>query len=322
MHNGNNKIAPTIHKGRFYNYPHEQKSAVIIPSIYMFIKSAFRRIWEPQVDITKWTINSSIAERSKELVITWIGHATFLIQVDNLNIITDPVFHDISLFFSRIIPAGITLGQLPPIDYVLISHNHHDHMEEQALEFLKKQKSISFLVPKGLKNWFTQRNYPAVTEYTWWEQVSFGAQLTFTFLPARHWSQRGFFDYNKTLWGSWLIESGNQRIYFAGDTAYGEHFKQIAEEFSNISVVCMPIGPCEPRPVMLDAHVSAEEAGQAFLDLKARHFIPMHWGTFYFGLDKFSEPLDRLNIWWQAQKFKQEQLHAIKIGQSIILDNL
>lgn len=316
----NNRITPAFKRGRFYNFLGEKKSPVFLPSLAILLKSVFTRFVSDKLDLAAWREQNIILPRSKDLVITWIGHATFLIQVENINILTDPVFEDLSFIFSRILPAGVARLDLPPIDFVLLSHNHRDHMEVPTLEYLKKQKDITFLVPMGLKKWFSQRGFSLVREYTWWQQDTFEFVSTFTFLPARHWSQRGIFDYNKSLWGSWLIEIAGRRIYFAGDTAYGEHFKQIGNEFDNISIACMPIGPCEPRAMMADSHVNAEEAGQAFLDLRARHFIPMHWGTFYFGSDHFFAPLERLTDWWNAQKFTQsEKLHAVKVGQQLFI---
>lgn len=269
-------------------------------------------------DTSVWYSPVDPVDRTKNLLITWIGHSTFLIQADGINIITDPVFGHLPLFRRQIKP-GIELKKVPSLDYVLISHNHRDHMDAAALSFFKNHPSCVFLVPLGDKAWFEQRGFTRVREYSWWEQDTFmhgDAQVSFSFLPALHWSQRGLGDYNKSLWGSWMITIGGHSVYFAGDTAYAGHFHAIAQEFPVITHALMPIGPCEPRKWMKDSHISAEESGQAFLDLNAQKFFPMHWGTFSFGTDPHEAPYERIISWWQQQALSPEkQLFVLKVGQ-------
>lgn len=260
--------------------------------------------------------------------ITWLGHATFLIQIGGINILTDPIFGNLSFLFPRILPSTIILDNLPRIDVILISHNHRDHMDRDSLLALKnKHKDVQVLVPWGDKAWFDYRGFTQVTEYMWWEAHGVRSQLmrnsvvNFTFLPAWHWSQRGLFDKNKSLWGSWMIECNGYQIYFAGDTAYSPHFKAIARKFTTIDVALMPIGPCEPRPWMKRSHVDAQEACQAFIDLNAQVFIPMHWGTFAFGEDHFGLPIDRLKDAWSGRsELGSKQLHMVKVGQGLELE--
>jgi L-ascorbate metabolism protein UlaG (beta-lactamase superfamily) len=248
-----------------------------------------------------------------------------LIQIGNLNIITDPIFGDASFFYPRILPPGIILEDLPKIDVVLLSHNHRDHMDAKSLLALKnRSQETTFLVPKGDKAWFDKRNFEHCSEYTWWDYTSVESpsqcgQVTFSFLPAVHWSQRGLFDKNRSLWGSWLIEWGSQTIYFAGDTAYSQHFEIIAQECSAITTALMPIGPCDPEPHMRKNHVNAQEAVKGFIDLQAQQFVPMHWGTFQFGTDLFDTPINRLQTWWQQQEMLDRVLHIPKAGQIITL---
>jgi N-acyl-phosphatidylethanolamine-hydrolysing phospholipase D len=155
-----------------------------------------------------------------------------------------------------------------------------------------------------------------VVEHTWWQKYTMLNQsITCTFLPASHWSQRGFFDKNKSLWGGWMIMSKDYCIYFAGDTAYDDHFVNIAQQFTDIDIALLPIGPCEPRKWIQHSHMNALEAGQAFIDLKARHFIPMHWGTFYFGVDAFDAPMQQLKQWVNANHAAYN-VHILKIGES------
>lgn len=316
------------------------------------------------------------------VVITWIGHATFLIQAPGITILTDPIFGKPSWLFPRITEPGIRINDLPPIDYVLISHNHWDHLHKESMQALyARNPNMQVLVPAGDGKYLRSWGIAAVHEHQWWQKMSavprYNCSLcsqslgmstvhpacapqleerrrecraqrlsvealansegvskspafdsapfdsaqgerspitlsdyevivskghSFTFTPACHWSQRTPFDRNKSLWGSWMIELAGTTIYFAGDTAYATHFKAIARRFRTIDVALMPVGPCEPHRWMHRSHISAEDAGQAFLELGARTFVPMHWGTFYFGTDLAVTPIKRLQAWWQMHQ--------------------
>jgi len=234
--------------------------------------------------------------------ITWVGHATFLIEFKELTFLTDPIFGNASALFPRIQPPGLTIEKLPKIDVVLISHNHRDHLDAKSLMNLRDRFQPLMFVPKGDGLWFKTRGFANVTENSWWqksiiERGAFGA--TCIFLPAYHWSQRSIFDRNRSLWGSWLIQAESTQVYFGGDSAYAEHYSMINAMYPSIDVALLPIGPCEPRPWIKHAHMSAEEAGQAFVELGATCLIPMHWGTFRFGTDHPSAPAERLLSWWR-----------------------
>lgn len=317
-----NKLYPHVHKGRFYNYKGEKKQSMLIPSMRMLIEWFLNSHDASNCNLQQWFEPFEPQERSESLQITWVGHSTFLIQVGGFNILTDPIFGNLSTFFKRILPPGIPLEKLPPIDFVIISHNHLDHMDTNTLMALKSHKNITFLVPQGDKLWFINRNFERVIESMWWNNHKFDSDsIEFTFLPAFHWAQRGLFDYNRSLWGSWMINCNGIKIYFAGDTAYSSHFKQIGQEFGYIDVALMPIGPCEPKDWMSYTHVDAEEAGQAFLELNASHFIPMHWGTYHFGIDEFDLPYKRIVNWWNGQSETANKfLHTLKIGKRFALD--
>lgn len=325
------KIYPHIQHGRFYNYPNEIPEGFFFRSCYIYLKSYINRLfYHPHVD--SWQMKLKPIERSVKPVITWIGHSTFLIQVHGINILTDPIFGDATSLFPRILRPGITLADLPSIDFVVISHNHLDHMDETALNVIKdRSQKCHFLVPLGDKAWFDKRSFAHVREYTWWQDDTFSSShdpatdIRFTFLPAFHWSQRGMFDKNKSLWGSWMIEVDGKRIYFGGDTAYSRHFKVIGQEFGTVDYALMPIGPCEPHKWMKLSHANAREAYQGFKDLNAQHFIPMHWGTYYFGTDTFDMPIKLLNQVWQESHdstLSPEQLHVLKAGQRIDLPEI
>lgn len=311
------KIFPHTSRGRFKNYRNEDCGDSLLQSIVMYVQSLFVRHGDKK-NIKNWHAPSIVQKRSHAPLITWLGHSTFLIQCGGKNILTDPVFGNLTFLFPRILPPGLAVSQLPPIDYVLISHNHRDHLDGPSLILLKTRfPDLAILVPQGDKQWFTRRGFTRVSEHMWWDRME-TSEITFTFLPALHWSQRGVFDRNKSLWGSWMIEAEDVCVYFAGDTAYDDHFKRISYYFPHIDATLMPIGPCEPRSWMHRTHVDAQEAGQAFLDLKSNYFFPMHWGTFYFGTDTFLDPVDRLRDWWQKNQkvLVAKELVLQKLGEA------
>lgn len=309
---------PYFYKKKYYNHTREKAHGFFLNSLFMFFYSRIKRLQRKKPDLSNWTTPCKL-KQSRQPTITWIGHSTFLIQCGTIKILTDPIFGNASLLFKRIIPPAITIKEIVTLDYVLLSHNHRDHMDEKSLRELKKL-TPSFLIPVGDKKWFDRRNFTHAKEHSWWQSTQFthdNNSLIFTFLPAQHWSQRVFFDRNRSLWGSWMIQYNGYTIYFAGDTAYAPHFKQIKEKFPQIDVALMPIGPCQPKKWMQHSHINAQEAGQAFLDLGARNFIPMHWGTFYFGTDSFSTPITYLTDWWKNEPLvSQDQLQILKFGQS------
>jgi len=291
--------------------------------IFWATKTNFANYFTQKNQLDQWVTCDKPVARSVNPVITWIGHATFLIQINNVNILTDPIFFDLTLLYPRKSPVGIKPQDLPPIDLVIISHTHRDHLDEQSIAFINKTFAAQFLVPKGSGQWFLDRACKNVAELTWSEKFVYkkdeASACSLYFLPAIHWCNRGPFDINKALWGSWMIEANNLKIYFAGDSAYGEHFGTIGKLFEKIDVALLPIGPNEPRELMKHSHVSAEEAFQAFVDLKAQTFIPMHWGTFRLGTDSFSDPVDRLQRCWNAHKeqSKDKTLKIVKFGERV-----
>lgn len=269
-----------------------------------------------------FVMQPSFPQHSIEPKVTWLGHSTFLIQIAGKNIITDPIFGSLSFIFRRLIPSVVQAKDLPKIDYVLISHNHFDHMDSKSLHQIKEHSpEAKFLVPMGDKEWFDKKSFNNVSEHMWWDQIIDEQiqDLKFSFLPANHWSQRTLFDKNKSLWGSWMIEAHGFKIYFAGDTSWGNHFAQIGDAFKDIDIACLPIAPGEPHEWMKETHINAREAVKAFIKLKAKQFIPMHWGTFHLGFDDFYAPLKLLKKSWQEfrSELKNKDLKIMKFGELV-----
>ncbi len=225
-------------------------------------------------------------------ILTWVGHATFLLQIGGKNILTDPVWSDrvgpaSFLGPKRYTPPGIPWEKLPPIDVVVISHNHYDHMDRATIERLEKDFSPAFFVPLGNKKLLDEWKITNVIEHDWWEGTTID-DFEFVCTPTQHFSQRWLNDRNETLWASWIIRSPNGTVYFAGDTGYFPGFVEIGERFGPIDVALIPIGAYKPRWFMRPVHVDPAEALQAYIDLNARYFAAMHWGTF----DQADEHLD------------------------------
>lgn len=314
---------PHIHNGRFYNNPFDSLTLRINNVLRMSFRSmqhalqgklTTKKLLGPH-HLSDWIVKPNWNNGDSQPVITWLGHATFLIQIGSFNIITDPVFYSISPIIKRLVPCPIQPSDLPPIHAILISHNHPDHLDEKSILALRHHQPL-VLVPQGDKPWFKQRQFTTVHEMTWGD-VKTADGLEFTFLPASHWSGRHIFNLNKSLWGSWLIRHKDNSIYFAGDTAYSGHFATIGRQYKPIDVALLGIGPQTPRNLMFDAHTSAQEAVQGFIDLGAKHLIPMHWGTIMFGLDTFELPLINLKLYWHERRneLSDKVLHIVKFGE-------
>ena len=256
-----------------------------------------------------------------EPVLTWIGHATFLLQIGGLDILTDAHLTDRAspLAFAgpkRVVPPALRLDELPYIDAVVISHNHYDHLDRPTVKRLARQAGGSprFFVPLGLKGWFNGRGIGDVTELDWWEQAQYkGAR--FTLVPVQHWSARSLWDRDKTLWGGWVIEQPDFRFFFAGDTGYSQDFKDIGRRFGSFDLAALPIGAYEPRWFMSIMHVNPQEAVQIHRDLNARHSVAMHWGTFILTDEPLDEPPVKLAEARKAAGVSADEFFLMKHGE-------
>ncbi len=244
--------------------------------------------------------------------LTWLGHASFLVQLDGVSLLVDPALRGaIAGGIPRNVPSGVPIAALPPIDAQLVTHNHYDHLDLPTLQAVK----APVVAGLGLARWFRARGLSA-TELGWWRETAVGA-VRVTFVPAHHWSRRGPFDTNLTLWGGFVIEGSTATIYHSGDTAYFEGFREIAERFPTLDAALLPIGAYEPGWFMLRQHMDPEQALQAFEDLGARTFVAMHWGTFKLGDEPLDEPPRRVEAERSRRRLARERVRLPAVGETL-----
>jgi N-acyl-phosphatidylethanolamine-hydrolysing phospholipase D len=261
--------------------------------------------------------------------VTWIGHATALIQASGLNVLTDPIFSRRASPVQFMGPAraqlpGIALADLPRIDVVLISHNHYDHLDRGSIVALNNQAGGAplFLAPMGIKAWLERIGVARAAELDWWDQ-NVHAGVEFHFTPAQHWSGRGLHDRNKTLWGAWSVIADDFHWFFSGDTGYSQDFADTRQHFADrqsasrgggFDVALIAVGACLPRWFMRLQHVDLHEAVQVHLDLGAKRSVGVHWGTFALADDPLDQPLHELSRSLALKGVSEEAFFLLPVG--------
>jgi L-ascorbate metabolism protein UlaG (beta-lactamase superfamily) len=293
------------------------------------------------LDVIRWKLTSR-AERSPAFVddvapsvppravegstvrVTLVNHSTVLLQLQGLNLLTDPVWSD------RVSPVswagprrrrspGVRWEDLPPIHLVLLSHNHYDHLDLPTLRKLSARREAEFVAPSRVAPWLESQGVGPVRDLDWGDRTSVRG-LTIHSVPALHFSARGLFDRNKTLWCGYAIEAGARVVYFAGDTAYGDHFAAIRERFGQPRLALLPIGAYEPRWMMSPVHMAPGEAVQAHQALGAQMSVAIHHGTFQLADEAIDAPGEALRESLRRQQIGEQSFRVLNNGQFVHFD--
>jgi L-ascorbate metabolism protein UlaG (beta-lactamase superfamily) len=302
---------------KFHNFPQTFRKKLQILKWLLFHKPA---PWPSSINIHPQKVEPKRLELG-ELGVTYINHSTCLIQLDEWNILTDPIWSKRASPLSwigpkRVCPPGVNFEDLPPIDYVCLSHNHYDHMDKATLRALYKQHSPTFITGIGNKRYLTSFGLTNIWELDWWESFALGDTHMLSFVPAQHFSARGLWDSDKALWGGFMLQGPTSSVYFAGDTGYGPHLKQIKERLGSPNLALLPIGAFKPEEIMHAMHMSPHDAVQALIDLDASYALAIHYGTFQLTDEKYEEPIEKLNESLQAHGLSEEKFWQLKPGEN------
>jgi L-ascorbate metabolism protein UlaG (beta-lactamase superfamily) len=256
-----------------------------------------------------------------EIALTFVNHITYLLQFRGLNVLTDPVWSDrvSPVQWSgpkRVRAPGLAFEALPQVDVVLVSHNHYDHLDVDTLLRLERAHRPLFLTGLGNRAFLEEHGLTHVRELDWWQATAHG-QARFTYVPAQHWSGRSLSGRNRTLWGGFVIETGDRKVYFAGDTGYWRHFRDLRERFGPADVAMLPIGAYEPRWFMSEQHMNPDEAVRAHLDLEARLSIGTHYGCFQLTDEGIDDPLRDLEAARRNHGVPAERFLALETGETL-----
>ena len=273
--------------------------------------------------IDKEKVLSDLRKYQEDDYVAWIGHATFLIKLGNITIITDPVFSKNAgpLIFGpkRFTEPALKLNEIPKTDIFLLTHNHYDHQDMTTIRRFPF-KNVKVLLPLKLGKYFSRNGYKDVNEMDWYEEIEINKNLKITFLPAVHWSKRSLTDTNKTLWGNFLIEYNGKKLLFGCDTGIGNIYKDIGNKYGPIDLTFINIGAYNFYPIMPYKdksiyHTNPEEALEVAKNLKSKKVIGMHWGTFVLSLEPIMEPPLRFKANAEKYGFKKEDAIIYRIGE-------
>ncbi len=253
--------------------------------------------------------------------VTWVGHATLLVQMEHVTFLTDPTWSNrpspVPLIGpGRFVEPGLRMEDLPPIDFVVVSHNHYDHLDLPTLRALSQRSAETvFYVPLGNGELLRSQRIANVKELDWGETAVYKG-TTIHCLPSQHWSKRSLADDQKALWSSWAVTGAKRRFYFAGDTGYFPGFEIIGASLGPFDLAAVPIGAYEPRAMMQESHMNPEEAVRAAIDLRARRAVAMHFGTFDLSDEPLGEPPVRFTAAAHDSSLAEDTAWVLKIGET------
>lgn len=318
--NDNWKGTPIDTKGKYTNLYHPFESSFKDLLKWKLGKNPQKK--EKKNDESALPIFYDPALFEKDEYMIWLGHATFLIRTNGLTMITDPMLFD-NMFLKRKSPLPFPLAKLPKIDIILLSHNHRDHCDKNSIEYLTELNPNSkVLTGLGMKyvvsDWTNNRDL--IQEAGWFQQYNLeGSDLSITFVPTRHWSRRGLFDQNDSLWGGFFIKNGKHSIYFMGDSGKGPHFEDIFQALGKPDYCIMGVGAFRPEWFMHQSHINPTDAIDAFHIMQGSYFIPMHFGTFDLSDERLMEP-------WEILKSNRDKVQGTLIepvlGKNLIVSKV
>lgn len=317
--------APRDAAGRFRNFANPIERAgptVVLPFLTRRVLNRFRG---PPEGVPEQEPEARARLRARmqasDASVSWVNHASLLVRMDGVTLLTDPTWAGAAgpgrlIGARRLAPAGLTLDDLPPIDLVLISHNHYDSLDLAALRALAERgPETRFLVPLGDARLLRDEGIERVEEFDWSETLSLGP-LTVHCLPSQHWSRRRLFDARRSLWASWAVIGPSRRFLFVGDSGYFPGFALIGKTFGPFDLAAVPIGAYEPKPMMRPFHMDPEQAVQTALDLGARRAVAMHFGTFDLTDEPIDEPPRRFLDAAAASRLGRSNAWVLRLGET------
>jgi N-acyl-phosphatidylethanolamine-hydrolysing phospholipase D len=291
-----------------------------LPGLRVTLPFFLRRIWvtlRPRPGAAA-RIPSQRSTAAGGTSLTWIGHSTFLVRMDGVTFLTDPMFSERASPFSfmgprRMVPPGVPLEAIPALNFVLLSHDHYDHTDLRTVKQLAR-RGVRFVVPLGLGEWVANAGGQAI-ELDWWQDTAFDG-VRIHCVPAQHFSGRGLRDRNRRLWAGWVISGPTRRFYYAGDTAYSADFREIGRRLGPIDLAAVPIGAYLPAEMMHQVHTTPEEALRLAQDVQARRVVAMHFGTFDLADEPVDEPPRRFLAEAERLGLGADRAWVMKVGET------
>lgn len=313
---------PQKKKGRYIN-PHTQDLKRTLWDFVLWQSGFYNEqdLCKNPPDGFSYPAESSAFDPAQPTSAVWLGHSTYLVECHGLSFLTDPLFssHCSPVPFSalkRQHPAPLAIADLPQLNFILLSHNHYDHLDAKSMmEIHRRFPQVMFIVPRGVKRWFTRRGIESVIEMDWGSSYQRGG-LCITAVPAQHFSGRSFWDKNRTLWCGYVVEYKGKTFYFAGDTGYNPiQFKEIGERWKSIDLSLIPIGTYVPKVFMQPVHINPEEAVKIHCDVGSKLSLGMHWKTFLLSDEPANRPPYDLYLAMQERRLAFETFLPIEPGE-------
>lgn len=291
-----------------------------MPGLGTTLPFFLRRIWvtlKPRPGAAPLVPYDSLAI-ARQPSLTWIGHSSFVVRMDGVTFLTDPMFSDRASPFSfigprRMVPPGVPLEALPPVNFVLLSHDHYDHVDKPTIQQLARRGG-RFVVPLGLAEWIRDGGGMAI-ELDWWQEIELNG-VRIHCVPAQHFSGRSLRDQRRRLWAGWVVSGNTRRFYYAGDTGYSADFRVIGERLGPIDLATVPIGAYLPTAMMHHVHTTPEEALQIGRDVRAARIVAMHFGTFDLSDEPPDEPPRRFREEAERLGLGPDRAWILKVGET------